>query len=479
MKNDPHLPYLSVSFTGKPHPSEEGISMFFTLGKNRFRIKQLCFSLGLLGLAGNGQMASSEEPGSVGLTPKNWDFYGSARVGGSYWHKDKWYREVSVLDSAGNIASKKTIVDTVPIKRLFMDLQYNSFFGATGKSDQLGFRFEVGWMPGVQDIDVQIIGGNASISQKRRDAVRLRRLYGEWNINDQFKLLVGQDWAITNLGNSNQIFFMDQGLGYSGALSTGRRPMVKLSYAQETDAVMTWKGELAVVKPDTSIISLKQPPEAEEKLPKIEIGGEFGFQKEDLFGVKLKGVAGMQQYDLVVYADKTGAVDADRQSVKSQVIGGNMELDFLKTTTSFNYAWGKNIATYGVWIGDPDGSKLDEHIAIFFPVLGTSDTTQTVQHLTNSFTRMGSLVFNYHPLKWFSAEAGGGMVLGRHEDLSRQLTMKSTLNAMKRVAYYANMQFGLADGKFLIVPEYSYSDFGGSYQAGRWYAYGLKLQMDM
>jgi hypothetical protein len=419
------------------------------------------------------------EEGKPALVVKNWEFYGSARVGGAYWHRDKWYRDVDVLDSAGQVIGSKSLVDTVPIKRLLMDLQYNSFFGAKTQTERLGYRFEVGWMPSVQDFDVQIVGGVPRVSQRRRDAVRLRRLYGEWYINPNLTLLVGQDWTITNLGTSNQIFFMDQGLGYTGALSTGRRPEVKLSYFGQREESLSWKLELAAVKPDTSIIALNQPPEAEEKMPKIEVGAEFGFKKEDLVGVKLKGVAGAQQYDLVVYADKTGALDADRQHVKSQVLGGSIDLDFLKTTTSFSYTWGKNIATYGVWIGDPDGSKLDEHIAIFFPVLGTTDSTQTKPALTNAFSRMGSLVFNYHPFSWLAAEVGGGMVLGRHEDLSRQLTMKSTQNAMKRVAYYGNMQFGMADGKFIVVPEYSYSDFGGANRAGRWYAYGLKLQIDL
>ncbi len=420
--------------------------------------------------------AQAEE--AAGLSPKNWQFYGSARMGGAYWKRDKWYRDIDVMDTTGNVIGKKFTVDTVPIKRLFMDLQYNSFFGAEAKDGTLGFRFEVGWMPSVQDIDVQVLGGVARVAQRRRDAVRLRRLYGEWHMTDYLTLLVGQDWAISNLGNSNQIFFMDQGLGYSGALSTGRRPQVKLSY-QGGDENLGWKGELAVVKPDTSIIALKQPPEAEEKLPKIELGAEFSIRKEDLYGVKAKGVAGMQQYDLVVYADRTGAADADRQSVKSQVLGGSLDLDIWKTTTSFTMSWGKNIATYGVWIGDPDGSKLDEHIAIFFPVLGTTDSTQTTQHLTNAYTTMGSLSLNVHPWKWLAFEAGGGLVSGRHEDLSRQLTAKSTLNALKRKAYYANLQFAAVDGRVKVVPEYSYSDFGGANRAGRWYAYGLKLQLDM
>lgn len=422
------------------------------------------------------------ETAAEGLAPKNWDFYGSARVGGARWHKaDYWKKDV--LDAAGNIVSTKTVVDTVPVNRNYMDLQYNSRFGVLIKSGPMDFHFELGWMPGVQDIDVQVIGSNAEVSQKRRDALRLRLLYGEWNFYPKFKLLVGQDWAITNFSNSNQIFFMDQGLGYSGELGTGRRPMVKLTYAEETDPVMTWKGQLAVVKSDTSMLALGQPPDIEEVLPKLEIGGEFGFKK-DLYGIKFQGVAGIQQYDLVVYADKIGAANADRQSIKSQLVGGNVILNLFKTTTSFSYTWGKNIAAYGVWIGDPDGSKLDEHVRIFFPVFGTTGPTDTISHITNVYSTMGSLVFNYHPFKWLSAEVGSGMVNGRHEEQSRKATVKSTLNAMNRLAYYANLQFALADGKFLIVPEYSYSDFGGFGQtagqsAGRWYAYGLKLQMDM
>ncbi len=449
-----------------------------------FRLKIFKFSLLLIAMLWSCPQSFAAEPSAEGLAPKNWDFYGSARVGGAHWNKADYWKQ-AVLDAAGNIVSYKTVQDTVPINRNYMDLQYNSRFGVLINSGPMGFHFELGWMPSVQDLDVQIIAGNPEMSQKRRDALRLRLLYGEWKFHPNFKLLVGQDWAITNFFNSNQIFFMDQGLGYSGELSTGRRPMVKLTYAQQKDSVMNWKGEVAVVKSDTSLLVLSQPPAIEEVLPKLEIGGEFGFKKKDVFGIKLQGVAGMQQYDLVVYADVVGKLNAQRKSVKSHLIGENIAIDLFNTTTSLSYTWGKNILPYGVWIGDPDGSKLDEHIRIFLPLFGTNgDPSDTIQHINNVYSGMGSLVFNFHPFKWLSAEVGGGMVNGRHEEQSRKATVKTTLNAMNRLAYYGNLQFTLADGKFLIVPEYSYSDFGGftptaGRTAGHWYAYGLKLQMDM
>lgn len=424
-------------------------------------------------------LPSRGEDAENGVTLKNWTLYGSAKVGGAQWHRSKWYKKDVRVDTAG-ATDTVYVLDTIPVNRLFMDLQYNSFFGARAKTEKLGFKFELGWVPTVQELSINAQGTDVSVSQKRRDALRLRSLYGEWFINDEVTLTVGQADALSNFSSSNQIFFNDAGLSYSGALSTGRRPLVKIAYDNQRKETLPWKAEFAIIKPDTFIVALQHAPAAEERVPKLEAAGELGFKLNDLFGFRSKVVAGFHQYDLVIDRGQFSDISKDsaHQTVGTRLFAGSLDLDVWKTTTSVSYSWGKNLSAYGVWMGDPDGSRLDPNIDVFFPVWGASDTSSTaLRHLTNAYTSMGTLVFNVHPLTWFALEAGGGMVVGRHESVDRQAQEKSTLNLMSRKAYYVNAQFAFLDSHFFIVPELSYSDFGGS--AGRWLATGLKLQMDM
>lgn len=419
------------------------------------------------------------EEGDGGVTLKNWTLYGSAKVGAAQWHRSKWYKNDVRVDTVG-ARDTVYVLDTVPVNRLFMDLQYNSYFGAKAKTEKLGFKFEIGWVPTVQELSITAQGTDVTVSQKRRESLRLRSLYGEWFINDEVTLTLGQADALSNFSSSNQIFFNDAGLSYSGALSTGRRPLVKIAYDNKRNESLPWKAEFAVIKPDTFIVALQHAPSAEERMPKLEAAGELGFKLNDFFGFRTKVVAGLHQYDLVIDRGQFSDISADssKQSVGTRLAAASFDLDIWKTTTSVSYAWGKNLSAYGVWTGDPDGSRLDPNVDVFFPVWGASDTTTTaLRHLTNAYTSMGTLVFNVHPLGWLAVEAGGGMVIGRHESVDRQAQEKSTLNLMKRTAYYVNAQFAFLDRHFFVVPEVSYSDFGGS--AGRWLASGLKLQMDM
>lgn len=425
------------------------------------------------------QATSAEGEVQDGVKLENWTLYGSAKVGGANWHRSKWYKNDVRVDTAG-IADTQYVLDTVPVNRLFMDLQYNSYFGAKTRTEKLGFRFELGWVPTVQELSINAQGTDVTVSQKKRDALRLRLLFGEWYINDEFTMTVGHDWTLSNFSSSNQIFFNDAGLSYSGALSTGRRPQVKMSYENRRVESLPWKIQVAAIKPDTFIVALQHAPSAEERFPKVEVAGKVGWKSGSLFGIRVEGVAGTHQYDLVMDRGEFSDIpkDSAKQTVGTRLVAGNLDIDVWKTTTSFSYSWGKNLSAYGVWMGDPDGSRLDPNIDVFFPVYGSSDTAaNAVRHLTNAYTRMGTVVFNVHPWSFLAFEAGGGMVLGRHESVDRQAQKKSTLNLMERTAYYANLQLSFLDDHFKVVPEVSFSDFGGS--AGKWLATGLKLQMDM
>ena len=142
----------------------------------------------------------AEESGS------DWNLYGSARVVGANWERGHWYNK----DTLGNL-----IEDELPVKRFYFDMQFNSRFGASYKGEKLGFRFEAGWGYVLRDYNMDVTGGEVqSKSMRKRDALTLRRLYGEWFINEYFSMLVGHEWNIANCLNSGQVFDNDMGLVY-------------------------------------------------------------------------------------------------------------------------------------------------------------------------------------------------------------------------------------------------------------------------
>ena len=53
----------------------------------------------------------------------------------------------------------------------------------------------------------------------------------------------------------------------------------------------------------------------------------------------------------------------------------------------------------------------------------------------------------------------------------------NAFTSQEMTAYYANVQLSFLENHFKVVPEVSFSDFGGS--AGKWLASGVKIQMDM
>lgn len=424
-----------------------------------------------------------------------WDFYGSARIGAWYWNRSKRYERSDVwvdteVDTVINNVDTTIIVqilhldvfieDSFPRQRALLDLQHNSHFGVKAKSDKFGFRFELGWGPVIKEIHIKILLDDATVNQRVRDGVLLRRLYGEWYINDYLTLLVGQEYAIANFFPSNQIFLEDAGLYYCGSLYTGRRPQVKLSCGSEASEMLSWKAEFAVVKPDTFIVECNYGDmEAEEKMPKMEGGAECSFNFGELFGFNLKGLLGINRYDLVRYGDEIGKTKNEIVEIKANCFAGSVDLNVWKTRLSFVYAYGKNLASYGVYMGDPWGWRADKNLLMFYPTWGKKDSLTDISELCNALTQQGALVFNIKPFEWFAWEIGAGMILNDHEDwdLKQDDELERVLNAFKRWAAYTNFQFSLVDKHILIVPEFSFSDFSGA--AGQWYAAGLKMQFDM
>jgi hypothetical protein len=426
-------------------------------------------------------LAFSAEPGS------DWELYGSVRLNAAQWQRGHWYRHP--LDSNGvmDTTSDDYDYDTLPIERFMYDMQFNSRFGARYKKERLGFRFEAGWGYVLRDYKAKLEGVDLHTSQRVKDAMILRRLYGEWFINDYFTLLIGHEWNIANFLTSSQVFDMEQGLGYCGALCTGRKPQVRFIYNHVLEPI-NWKAEFAVAKTDTFITWTQADgtEEAEELMPKLEGGVSFGFSSE-IFDANAQIIAGTTRYR---QRNNRALLEDDVVSkIKTECYAFLVDFRIWKFKANVQGAMGTNLAAYGVYMGDPEGFRQDLDMLIFYPSWGFKDKQAQDSlwySITAPFIKQGCMIVNFKPFPWIAAEWGGGLIDVESGDLQIIEGASNVPNVFRRFAWYANIQFSFLDDHIFIVPEYSTSDFGGGRKGqdqfgtgGVWKAWSCKVQMDI
>ncbi len=422
---------------------------------------------------------------------KDWSFYGSVRLNAAQWQRGHWYTyPFDTTNFVWDTTSEEFDYDTLPVKRFMYDMQFNSRFGAFCKKERLGFRFEAGWGYVLRDYKAKLLGAdNLTTSQRVKDALILRRLYGEWYINDYFTLLIGHEWNIANFLTSSQVFDMEQGLCYSGLLCTGRKPQVRFSYHHNKEP-LDWGAEFAVAKTDTFIINTQTDgyEEAEEMMPKLEGGVSFGFASE-IFDAKARIIAGTTRYR---QRNDRSKLDLDVVSIiKTECYAFLVDFRVWKFRANIQGAMGKNLAAYGVYMGDPEGFRLDDDMLIFYPSWGFKDSADQNSFpqkfsICSPFIKQGCVVVNFKPLPWLAAEWGGGIVDVENNDIQIIEGTQNVPNIFRRYAWYGNLQFSFMDDHIFIVPEYSFSDFGGGSlgqnqfgTGGVWRAWSLKLQFDI
>ncbi len=431
-------------------------------------MKRIFFISAILTMA---VLSFAEESGS------DWNLYGSARVVGAQWNRGHWYQDDSLY----------TGDDTLEVKSIKFDMQFNSRFGASYKGEKLGFRFEAGWGYVLRDFNMEVTGGEVqSKSQRVRNALTLRRLYGEWFINEYFSMLVGHEWSIANFLNSGQIFDNDMGLVYCGALYTGRKPQIRFSYKHDLEP-FNWKTEISVAKNDTFMVATQSDgtEENEEILPKFEGGVSVGFSTE-LFDANAQFIGGFTRYR---QHNNRELEDDVISIIKTECYAFEVGLRFWKLKTVFDFAWGTNLAAYGVFMGDPEGYRMDPDMKIFYPFWGFKDDSaqaNLVYSACSPFIKQGCVIVNFKPFPWIAAEWGGGMVITEPSAIDLLELAEGKKNAFKRMAWYANLQFSFVDDHVFIIPEYSFSDLGGGLagqttfgSGGKWKAYSLKVQIDI
>jgi hypothetical protein len=166
--------------------------------------------------------------------------------------------------------------------------------------------------------------------------------------------------------------------------------------------------------------------------------------------------------------------------VISNMVGELVDLTVWKGRVSYTLSMGRNLACYGVLMGDPWGWRGHPDIDIFFPKWGIKEEGGP-QGLCNTFTVMQAAVLNIKPFDWLALEVGGGSVVNENEELGTKQAVEGVTNANIRQAVYANLQFHLLDGHMLLIPEITISDLGGGLNQGGgiWSAAGFLLQFDM
>ncbi|MBN2037529.1 MAG: hypothetical protein JW768_12370 [Chitinispirillaceae bacterium] len=418
-------------------------------------------------------------PSVAGVSADSWDLYGSARMCGWYWDRGYQYSEDTVNGG---------IVDTLfpHLTRMIWDLEYMSRFGAYCKKDNYAFRFEAGWGPVLREMMISVQGTEIFVASKFKDGLILRRLYGEWFINDNLSLLIGQEWCLSNFLVSSQTFEMEAGLYYTGALYTSRRPQVRATAKTDLFEGLKMQLDFAAVKPDTFIVGTSDDVwnvEASEIIPKFE--GDFVVERnQDLggipLGLKTTTMGGVNRYNLVTNR-VANPTNMRTDLIATYVLGENLELTLWKLKSSVTFSMGQNLASYGVYMGDPWGWRGNQDMDIFYPRWGLTSETDTSYGICNTFTKQGTVVMTLKAFDWLALEVGGGMIINDHEEYGTKQQEEVIANMMRRAAWYANIQFNLLDGHLLFIPEFSQSDLGGGINAGGgiWNALGFLLQFDM
>lgn len=251
----------------------------------------------------------------------DWSFYGSARV--------STFGEAVIDTGDGDTKTSNSY-----------KFQNNSRFGASVKDAHLGGTFEAGYASVIT---------NASTG-KTTDAIVLRKLFGTWQINDTYQLLIGQDFTPINYANSNQVWGGDNNLYGQGATTEGRLPQIRLSGHGAQVALLN--GKQTAIKAgsgtDTTTYAARpaNTPKAEltfdQALGSAHVGIGLGFNRYKIDATKALG--GDYEYSYAVN-NFVGALDAGYKN------------DLLKVAASLGYALNSN--EYGLAANNPFKARID------------------------------------------------------------------------------------------------------------------------
>jgi hypothetical protein len=388
---------------------------------------------------------------TASVSASEFSFYGNARLNTFSWENSKEVNAKSLYGVEMNTNNDDSTINDSDLyfnesdRDLDLSLTPISRFGAKiTVSDELTANIEFG------------VGGSSSSNN-------LRHLYGEYDFGAG-KILVGQTWHpfAVNVGYSNQVGNVDDGLGSTGAFGTGRKPQIRLSFGDfaihfmqpsisdipgignglHTDDVTNahyWTNN-EFDEYDASWPHIAAVYNAAYENFTFGITGAFQtYEVSDTRGDYYEISTGLGPYDTL-----TGrSYDVDSHAVKLGIQG-----DFGILKLGATYGFGQNVGNMGLDSGSKKGGATPQAFyrgsrsattGIFTGVdaIGNVDTT--------AYTIVGSFKVNDQ----VTLEAGYGKVSNDLDD---------ALKNDEASAYYLQAAFTVADG-FTVTPEIGKYDY--------------------
>ncbi len=402
------------------------------------------------------------------------DVYGKINMGVWYFSPERFYNDT--LKDSNQVPLGLGLKDT-------MDLIISNWlpfgtFGAKYKGDKFGGRIEMGVHKNAYDS--KSWGHFDKVppfsEKKTADYITMKRLYGEWYINDLFTLLFGKSLAPTNFFPSNQLFWGGYGFNNIGCLCTGTYPLLQLSLQSPNEV---FEGKIAVIKSDTSVIRIrnqgsdKQNYQCDSRIPKFEGGVKAAFESE-IFSIGGAVAGGFQKYEVVLFSGNNAVPikDSCYLDISSFVVGADLGIKVGPVSLNVDALYGKNIGIYGVFVGDEFGWwRTDDYMSVFFPSQGPGDSTASWWKLFNGTAFEIAGILNVKPTEFLSFEGGVGMVFGDHEFKRYKQDFHNTL------AWYFQVELTVLE-MLKFTPEVGRYDYGPLDGFGRYIYWGMNTGIE-
>lgn len=416
--------------------------------------------------------------------------------------------------------NEDTITNTKdPYPTSYTDIVQSGALEFDFKTSSLHFVFQLGAGKNVYDFRYAYNATSGSFFvMKSKTFAKINRFFGEWLISDIFSVLLGFETTPTNFRTSHQALYDENYFLNSGVLCTGSKPMLQIMAKKSIGSAINIEGKIAVISPDTmvqeavsfntkdttingvkqakvtlsKVLSLGNTTKATVKMPKFEC--RIGLAAEHtLLSFAFDIVGGYQKYeiikrpkahDLIGGSNVSGALE-----IESFVVGGNTNFKIGPVSIGFTYSGGKNLASYGVDIGNSfrwrglAGSNL---IDIFFPYAKspTLDTValnvgdviplnkvEDVKTIDNSYAQEMALIINIEPIEAISFEVGIGIVKARHDDEAYNEDWIDTK------AFYGQISWKILD-MLTLTPEVGYYFYGSKINQGSFTYWGFNTSLE-
>lgn len=391
---------------------------------------------------------------------------------------------------------------------VYQDTAWNwhTFYGADSvelilndwlPSGKLGIKFEAGQFGaciefgiGKNAFDARMTGTNTTrkLYQRYGFYITANKWYAEWLINENFSLLLGQEYTPANFFSSNRLVGPQIGFANMGCLFIGSRPMFQVGISTKDNIL---EAKVAAVKVDTQTIIIRYQSAGktyvnEVKAPKVEGSVQFSKDFSELFGLKAKVAGGYQTYLSFQYPDvnlEDPVKDDYSFDITSYLAAGELSLKLWRFNLLYSMFYGQNLGPYGIKIGVPSTFwRLHEYkyAKAYFPShdrdtiiedsLGMQDTLWS---FSNSTVTEMSLILNVKLFDFLSIEGGFQEMFGEHEYTKFNELWLDRSN----YSWYGQLEFTLFE-YMKLTAETGFTKYGKYRGFGEFYYWGMGLGID-